>query len=71
MEKLKEVAETYMTKIGFAEQPYLVYSHHDAGHPHLHIVTTNIQNTGKRIELHNMWKKINQKRPGRKLSEGV
>lgn len=53
-EKLKEIAEMYMHKIGFGEQPYLVYQHHDAGHPHLHIVTTNIQGDGKRIALHNL-----------------
>ena len=67
-EKLKEIAESYMTKIGFGDQPYLVYSHHDAGHPHIHIVTTNIQNTGKRIELHNIGK--NQSEKARKEIEG-
>ena len=36
-EKLKEIADVYMQKIGFADQPYLVYQHHDAGHPHLHV----------------------------------
>ena len=53
-EKLAEIASVYMAKIGFAEQPYLVYQHLDAGHPHIHIVTTNIQNDGKRISLHNL-----------------
>jgi hypothetical protein len=43
-----------MEKIGFGEQPYLVYRHHDAGHEHVHIVTTNIKNDGKRIALHNL-----------------
>src|SRR5690349_18555036 len=42
-EKLAEIASVYMAKIGFAEQPYLVYRHLDAGHPHIHIVSTNIQ----------------------------
>jgi Relaxase/Mobilisation nuclease domain len=60
-EKLKEIAEAYMMKIGFGDQPYLVYAHHDAGHPHLHIVTTNIQNTGKRIELHNIGRNQSEK----------
>ena len=55
-EKLKAIADTYMQKIGFGEQPYLVYQHHDAGHPHLHIVTTNIKEDGRRIELHNLGK---------------
>jgi len=54
IEKLKQVADVYMQKIGFGEQPYLVYQHYDSGHPHLHIVTTNIEADGKRIELHNL-----------------
>jgi len=53
-EKLTEIASVYMEKIGFADQPYLVYQHLDAGHPHIHIVTTNIQTDGKRISLHNL-----------------
>jgi hypothetical protein len=51
--KLNDIAASYMDKIGFGDQPYLVYQHHDAAHPHLHIVTTNIQETGKRISIHN------------------
>src|ERR1700676_3132320 len=38
-ERLQEITEDYMQKIGFGEQPYLVYEHRDAGHQHLHIVT--------------------------------
>ncbi len=53
-DRLVEIASGYMSKIGFAEQPYLVYQHLDAGHPHIHIVTTNIQKDGKRISLHNL-----------------
>jgi hypothetical protein len=53
-ELLKEIADVYMNQIGFGEQPYLGYQHNDAGHPHIHIVTTNIKQDGKRIELHNL-----------------
>ncbi len=53
-EKLKEITDVYMQKIGFGEQPYLVYQHNDAGHPHIHIVTTNIKSDGRRIGLHNL-----------------
>ena len=51
-EKMVEIADTYMEKLGFGRQPYLVYQHYDAGHPHCHIVTNNIQRDGKRIDLH-------------------
>lgn len=66
-EKLIEIAKTYMDKIGFGEQPFLVYEHLDAGHPHIHIVTTNIQKDGKRISLHNIGK--NQSNTARKEIE--
>lgn len=53
-ETLIGIASSYMEKIGFAKQPYLVYEHHDAGHPHIHLVTTNIQFDGSRIPIHNL-----------------
>jgi hypothetical protein len=49
---LQQIADDYMEGLGFGKQPYLVYQHHDAGHPHLHIVTTNIKPDGKRISFH-------------------
>ncbi|MEB2776487.1 relaxase/mobilization nuclease domain-containing protein [Algoriphagus sp. D3-2-R+10] len=52
--KLQHISREYMKGIGFENQPYLVYRHTDAGHPHLHIVTTNIALDGKRIPLHNI-----------------
>jgi hypothetical protein len=65
--KLNEIAEDYMYKIGFGDQPYLVYQHNDAAHPHLHIVTTNILEDGKRISIHNLGK--NQSETARKEIE--
>ena len=63
-EKLNEIATVYMEKIGFGKQPYLVYQHHDAGHPHLHLITNNIQRDGKRIDLHLLG--IRKSEPARK-----
>jgi hypothetical protein len=60
-QKLIEIADTYMNKIGFGEQPFLVYQHFDAGHPHLHIVTTNIRENGTRIDTYNIGKNQSQK----------
>src|SRR5262245_52943800 len=34
--ELTEIANKYMARIGFGDQPYLVYEHFDAGHPHIH-----------------------------------
>lgn len=66
-EKFIKIAETYMDKIGFGDQPYLVYHHHDAGHPHIHIVTTTIKQDGSRINTHNIGK--NQSEVARKEIE--
>jgi hypothetical protein len=66
-EKLMKIADDYMQKIGFGNQPYLVYQHHDAGHPHIHLVTINIERDGKRIDLHHLG--IRKSEPARKEIE--
>lgn len=66
-ETLQNIARDYMTKIGFSDQPFLVYRHDDAAHPHIHIVTTPIKQTGKSINIHNLAKKMSE--PARKTIE--
>jgi Relaxase/Mobilisation nuclease domain len=66
-ETLIEIADRYMEHIGFSDQPYLVYRHDDAGHPHIHIVSTNIRADGSRISMHNMGR--NQSERARKAIE--
>ncbi|WP_288880185.1 relaxase/mobilization nuclease domain-containing protein [Pedobacter panaciterrae] len=51
---LQRIAIAYMDKIGFADQPFIAYRHHDAAHDHIHLVTTNVQMDGKPIDLHNI-----------------
>ncbi|RZM24255.1 MAG: relaxase [Pedobacter sp.] len=65
--KLLAIAEDYMEKIGFGKQPFLVYQHYDAGHPHIHLVTTNVEADGKRIDLHHLV--IRKSEPARKAIE--
>jgi hypothetical protein len=64
---LSEIAGQYMEKIGFGNQPYLVYEHRDAGHPHIHILTANVQDNGKAISLHNIGRERSE--PARKEIE--
>ncbi|MEO6730735.1 MAG: relaxase/mobilization nuclease domain-containing protein, partial [Ferruginibacter sp.] len=68
-EKMVAIADTYMEQIGFGNQLFLVYRHHDAGHPHLHIVSTNIGKDGKRISMHNLGR--NQSESARKQIEAT
>jgi hypothetical protein len=60
-EQLKEIADTYMQKIGFSEQPYLVYQHFDAGHPHIHIVSVKVRADGSRIDTQNIGRNQSEK----------
>lgn len=59
--KLLQIASNYMQKIGFGNQPYLVYKHEDAGHPHIHIVSTTIKHDGSRINTHNIGRNQSEK----------
>ncbi|MCV9932865.1 relaxase/mobilization nuclease domain-containing protein [Flavobacterium sp. LS1R47] len=66
-EKLMAIADSYMEKIGFGEQPYLVYQHHDSGHAHIHLVSINVQRDGTRIDMQNIGQ--NRSEPARKEIE--
>ena len=60
-DKFLGIAELYMNKIGFGEQPFIVYKHEDAGHPHIHIVSTTIKADGSRINTHNIGRNQSEK----------
>lgn len=64
---LSSIASDYMERIGFGAQPYLVYQHKDAGHPHIHIVASTIREDGTRIDTHNIGR--NQSETARKQIE--
>jgi hypothetical protein len=48
-EQLSNISDRYMHGLGMSEQPYLVYRHEDANHPHIHIVSSLIRPDGSRI----------------------
>lgn len=60
-EKLEAIANSYMERIGFGNQPYLVYQHHDAGHPHIHIVSIKVREDGSRIDTQNIGRNQSEK----------
>ena len=49
-----EVATVCNHKIGFGQQPFLVYKHEAGGQLHIHIVSTTIKEDGNRIITHNI-----------------
>ena len=47
--ELQNIARDYLEKLGFGNQPYLVFKHEDIDRHHLHIVTINVDENGKRL----------------------
>ena len=58
-QELNDFAQELMNGIGYGNQPYFVYSHHDTDNNHIHIVTTRIQPNGKPITDHQDYRIIN------------
>ncbi|WP_394363574.1 relaxase/mobilization nuclease domain-containing protein [Chitinophaga costaii] len=54
---LKRLATEYMQRIGFGEQPFLVYQHFDAAHPHVHIIAPTIRANGTLLDLNYIGKR--------------
>ena len=48
-ERLAELAERYMQKMGYGNQPYITYKHTDTHNTHIHIVSVCVDEQGKKI----------------------
>ncbi len=47
--ELQDIAREYLEKLGYGNQPYLVFKHEDIDRHHLHIVTINVDEKGRRL----------------------
>lgn len=48
-EQLGEIAREYMERMGYGEQPYIVFKHGDIAREHLHVVSLRVDSTGQKI----------------------
>ena len=48
-QQYKILAREYLDKLGFGEQPFIIYKHMDIDRHHIHIVTVNVNEQGKRL----------------------
>ena len=48
-EQLTQIAQEYMQTLGYGEQPYIVFKHHDIEREHIHIVSLRVNSTGEKI----------------------
>src|ERR1035437_3855081 len=49
-DQLSEIAQEYMTKLGYGNQPFIVYKHEDIDRHHLHIVSLRVDENGKKLD---------------------
>lgn len=47
--QLEELAARYMEKMGYGDQPYIVYRHSDTHNMHIHIVSVCVDGEGRKI----------------------
>jgi len=48
-EGFSKLAADYMEKLGYKDQPYIVFKHNDIDREHIHIVTVRVDEYGKKI----------------------
>lgn len=58
--ELQDIAREYLERMGFGNQPYLVFKHEDIDRHHLHIVTVRVDENGKCINDRNNYYRSKQ-----------
>lgn len=58
--EFQDIAREYLEKMGFGNQPYLVFKHEDIDRHHLHIVTVRVDENGKCISDKNNYYRSKQ-----------
>ena len=48
-EQLRDIAQEYMERMGYGNQPYIVFKHKDISREHLHIVSLRVDEHGRKI----------------------
>lgn len=66
-EQLAAIATEYLEKMGYGNQPYVVYKHEDISRHHIHIVTLGVDEQGKKISDSNNF--FNSKKITRALEQ--
>ena len=49
-DQLTDIGREYMERLGYGNQPYLIFKHEDIGREHIHIVSLRVNSEGKKID---------------------
>ena len=56
-EQLVAIGEEYMQKLGYGNQPYMIFKHQDIDRRHIHIVSLRVDSNGKKISDSNEYRR--------------
>ena len=56
-EQLTAISEEYMQKLGYGNQPYIIFKHEDIERRHIHIVSLRVDSNGKKINDSNEYRR--------------
>jgi hypothetical protein len=56
-DQLSDIGREYIERLGFGEQPFLIFKHEDIDRQHLHIVSTRVRSDGTLISDKNNYEK--------------
>ena len=59
--EMEQLAREYLEKLGYGDQPFLIFKHEDINRHHLHIVSVNVDERGRRLNkdfIHRRSKRI-------------
>jgi hypothetical protein len=59
-QKMKNIAEEYMTRMGFDNNLHIIFRHHDSNHPHCHILALRNRFDGTVVSDSNNYKRSEQ-----------
>ena len=49
VQQLRDIAQEYMQRMGYENQPYIVFKHNDIAREHIHIVSLRVDSFGKKL----------------------
>ena len=49
-DRLRTIAREYLCRLGYGDQPFIVFKHRDIAREHLHLVSTRVRHDGSKIQ---------------------
>ena len=50
LDKLRNIGVQFLRAMGYGNNPYLIYHHSDTNHRHIHLISTRVDRSGKKVD---------------------